>query len=333
MDSSRFGFLKFFLAKIRIGTRFLFRGEESNYDFGHAEILMEYAGVNQKKKLRGRYQHGWYAFADRDFWINDYVHTYVWNQEMIHKAKARHFNDYLDIGSSWLYFLEVLKRRGLLDLVDLSMGKIDEIWVFGSHSTKSQKANMESLENFVMRAEESPARSKLVLLYELDYQFFIESMNSSSFTIPIITLGPRNSSFYSKSHFFNLFHLLISTKLMITNYPTSLVCYSISLNRDVRWFKDNDFLDALDAVKTFGSSQLHKLMESEKVDATEQKNFVMSELGINSMRSPEELRNLFFWNSGLYNSLRVLGYVCIQCVKVLTRVLKKPGGVGYPKVS
>jgi hypothetical protein len=292
---------------------------------------MEYAGVTQKRKLRGRYQHGWYAFAERDFWINDYVKTYVWNKGMIDKASSRQFTDYHDIGSSWLYFLELLKRRGLIELADLNLGNIEELWVFGSHSTKSQKANMESLLNFVMRAKESPVSSKLVLLYELDYQFFIKSMNSINVDVPIISLGPRNSSFYSKSHFFNLYHLLVSSKLVITNYPTSLICYSLSLNKDVKWFKDDDFIDALNSVRTFGSFELQTLMEGEIVNAIKHKDFFMSELGINSMRSPEELRKLFFWNSGLRNSLRVFRYLIVQSIRVLARVLRKPSGVGYHK--
>ncbi len=322
-------FIRFLFIKLRSGFRGLYKGEISNYDFGHAEILMEFARVDQRKRLKGRYQHGWYAFPERDFWINDYLPTYVWSSDMVHKANSRNFKNFQAVGSSWLYFLELLSRRGLLQLGNLKGGKIEEIWVFGSHSTKTHDAMMERLINFVLQAQASKASSKILLLYELDYQRVGEYIDLSQIKIPIMSLGPRSSSFYSKAHFFNLYHILVSAGLVVTNYPTSLVCYSLSLNKDIRWFKDEDFRDALHCVGLFGSSNLRDMMELDYVTAGDYKNFAMSELGFDSMRTPEELRDLFKWNSGLCNTLRVSWSLSINMLSIAVKALMNPWGVVY----
>ena len=323
--------LRWFCKKAKAGFRGLFFGEQANYDFGHAAILMEYSNVRHSKKLRGRYQHGWYIFAEKEFWINDYVPTYVWNHNMLEKAHARGFRDFIAIGSSWLYFLELLKNRGIYDLATLRKGAVEELWVYGGHSTATFEADINRLLSFLERAKESQSASKVILLYELDYQKIASYFKVEDFGVTIISIGPRNSSFYSKSHFFNLFHVLTDSQLVITNYPTSLVCYAISLGKDVKWLKDDDFNDAYLSVELYGTESLRQVMRLEIVNASEYRSFAMAELGSDSVKSPNELRQIFFWNVGFRNRVKVFLFLGRSASNLTLRVLKRPRGLDFKK--
>jgi hypothetical protein len=324
-----FGFL---YKKFRAGYRSLCFGEQSNYDFGHAGIIMEYSQVDQNKKIRGRYQHGWYPYAEKEFWINDFIPTYVWNRDMLHKANMRGFRNFVAIGSSWLYFLEILKNRGLFNLTEIREGSVEELWVYGSHSTETYTVENERIIDFLNRANNSICKSKLVLLYDLDYQKLSSSLDIDQVGIPIVSIGPRNSSFYSDAHFFNLFHLLTDSQLVITNYPTSIFCYALSLGRDVKWLKDKNFEEASIMASDFASVSLQELMRLDIVTALEFRAFAMSELGYESIKSPDQLRALFQWNAGVGNKMRILFSLVRSAFSVIIKIFTRPKGLGFDKV-
>jgi hypothetical protein len=320
--------LKPLYMKAYSGFRTLFFGEKSNYDFGTAEILMEYSNVSLEKKMRGRYQHGWYILPKKEFWINDYLPTYVWSKFMLEFAHSRGFHNFVAIGSSWLYFLELLKNRGLYDLTELRKGNLEELWVYGGHSTDSYSADSERLLEFLKCVRESQSPSKLLLLYDLDYQRISSIINVQDLGVGVVSIGPRNSSFYSKAHFFNLFHILTDSQLVVTNYPTSIVCYALSLGKDVRWHKDDDFNDASLSVDLYGSESLIEMMQLEIIPAIAYRPQALRELGSESLKSPEELRSLLLWNRGTRRRVRVLLFLAKNTFKLIYKIFLKPRGLG-----
>lgn len=273
-------------------------GEKENYDFGHASIFQEYAHVSQRKSLQGRYQHGWIAFPGIDFWKNNLVTTFVWDNEMLSLAKKRNWSNFHAIGSSWLYFLEIMERNGLYQKHKAGNELFEELWVYGKHSTFSNETTLSEMENFIEMAIDSKVVKKALVLYYLDYAVILEKYPNLQEKIQVLTLGSRRDSFFANSHFTNLFWILSQTRLVVTEHPTSMVCYAISLGVDVRWFKNNSFCDTFEKATRIRDHDLVLLMSGEFACSGDFIEYVNRVLGKDIMKSPEEIRDCFNWRPG-----------------------------------
>ena len=274
----------------------LFFGETENSDFGHSLVLKEYANVDQHNKLRGRYQHGWLVFGEYGFWKNNFLPTYVWNKEYADIALKRGWKNFIPIGSSWLYFLELLSRKGLSLDQTLECRQIQELWVFGKHSTATYESNQAELKEFIKSAIDSSATNKVVLLYDTDYSIYLRKFPHLSSQISITTLGPRRNSIFSEAHFFNLFALLSKTETLVTDHPTSMVCYAVTLDVNILWHKNASYSQALAIADSWGSKQLQSFLREPKVLAHEYLPYIYRELGKESMKSEKDLREIFSWD-------------------------------------
>lgn len=278
-------------------------GEKENYDFGHASVFQEYAYVSQNKSLQGRYQHGWMAFPEIDFWKNNFARTYVWNDEMLLFAKNRNWSNFYSIGSSWLYFLEIMKRNGFFDVPGIDKKLYEELWVYGNHSTSACENELFEMEDFVAKAINSKVVNKAILLFYLDYEIVMRRFPNLREQIQVLTLGPRRDSFFANSHFTNLFWILRHSKVLVTEYPTSMVCYAISLGVDIEWFKNDSFNEAFEKAKANQQQDLQFLMSGDFARSEDFIDYVHGIMGKKIMKSPEEIRAYFKWNSGPRDNL------------------------------
>jgi hypothetical protein len=296
-----FNGLAFRFNRFKSITYSIIRGEKENYDFGHASVFQEYAYVSQKQSLQGRYQHGWIALPEIDFWKNNLVTTYVWNDEVLSLAKKRNWTNFHSIGSSWLYFLEIMERNGLYQKQKTGTELYEELWVYGNHSTFSNETALLEMENFVANAIDSKVVKKAIVLYYLDYAAILQKYPDLQEKIQVFTLGSRRDSFFADSHFTNLFWILNQTRLVVTEYPTSMVCYAISLGVDVKWFKNNSFREALEKATSIRQHDLVLLMSGEYAYSDDFIGYVNRVLGKDIMKSPEEIRDYFKWKPGKLN--------------------------------
>jgi hypothetical protein len=90
------------------GPEFIYREQ---FDYGHRELLIEYAGLPSQTILRGRIQHGWDPF------MSEPVHPYrpaiiregaqwVWTQSAVDRAQQLGLKRVVAIGAPWLYLLQ-----------------------------------------------------------------------------------------------------------------------------------------------------------------------------------------------------------------------------------
>jgi hypothetical protein len=95
--------------------------------------------------------------------------------------------------------------------------------------------------------------------------------------------------------------------------------------------KDDDFNDACISVDLYGSESLQQVMRLEIVNASEYKSFAMAELGCDSVKSPNELREIFFWNGGSRNMAKVFFFLGRSASYLTLGVLKRPRGLDFKK--
>jgi hypothetical protein len=282
--------------KVIASYKNLILGEKSAYDFGQVSVLKEYSGVNGRKKLHGRYQHGWFPLHRESFWSTNALPTFVWNRSLFEIATERGWKNFYPIGSGWLYFLRIMHRNGLLKQFNPDTATISELWVYGSHSNALTLTSLSSVKRFVQTAIELGAPKSVVLLYYLDYILLKENCPELFTDVDIRTLGFRRDSLWADSHFFNLYYLLLDSKKLIINYPSSILCYAGSLSIPVKWHKDKDFEDFFSALdKSYALSEFYGC---ETLPETKLKRFSLDELGAEFLKSPEEIRSLLYWNSG-----------------------------------
>jgi hypothetical protein len=276
-------------------------GGIENDVFGNRLILAEYAGVNHKRVIPGRLQHGW-AF-NQLYYKNNLIDTFVWDYPSRVAANNNGWRNFWDIGAPWLYLLEILKRDGWKTNRNyIGSHSINELWVFGNHTNSdgnhaSSELPLPSTEliNFLRYARNSIEPNSLVLLYFSDFDS-VKTFNPELLEgLEVVTLGQRNASATSRAHLFRIFHLLSSTNTIVLDYPTTLFFYAATLDCNIK------FLDvpALETAKfttlQSGNIRLHEILSQQEFRGGELRDFALNELGYQSMKTPHELRRLFDW--------------------------------------
>jgi hypothetical protein len=111
-------------------------------------------------------------------------------------------------------------------------------------------------------------------------------------------VGNRRHSATANSHLFNIYSLLTNTSRVVIDAPTTLMLYAGSVGCEVVWHKNNSFRDAYKIVEIQSDLELLNLMAPEVIDHNSLKDYSDKMLGQESLKSPEELRNLFGWEEG-----------------------------------
>jgi hypothetical protein len=272
-------------------------GALENEDYGHAGILNQYCEVKRGTRIRGRIQHGWDIEHNGGiYYQNNYLKTFVWSQKSEDYARKIGWNNVYSIGSPWLYLEKVLSGDVLHDpqVVFEENRDIEELWVFGYHSTDWLDGLDSPLLRFLEKANQSHSRRKVVLLYYMDYDKLLTNDSATFPNLRIITLGQRRGSVTSDSFLLRLRLLLERTERIVCDFPSTVVLYGLSIGCAIEWI-DGPNLEM--AYKLAFASESHEalLILDDAVQNSVKVQAANACLGIESLKSPEELRVLFNW--------------------------------------
>lgn len=275
--------------------------------------MNEYTEVPFNTNFIGRLQHGWVVAKESGmFFSNDVVSTYVWSKHSETWARRHGWTNTVAIGAPWLYLITILEKQGWnrQKTVANEDRSIDELWVYGLHSSLMEDGKERGLREFLIAASESSAKRKLVLLSSTD-MIKMQTLNLADFAgLEIATLGDRRNTSSSSSHLHRIFHLLAQVKILVTDYPTTLLLYAATFGCDIRWFKNSTFDLGLETAKNTNNQELLKIMQCEAIFALDIKEFALSNLGADCVQTKEELRRTLRWTTtGVAISSRLVSFL------------------------
>jgi hypothetical protein len=303
------------IVKIRELVEGLGSGAYENNDYGNLQVINEYLGRQLNKPISTRITHGWaWKYPGQTPYLNNFQHTLVWGEESRQYAHQKGWTNFVDVGAVWLYFLDIMTRNGWTGIEFTPT--IDELWVLGAHSNTSTEMNTRQIAEFLAEAARSKVDRKVVLLTFHDYEKAKLGKLLDGIPFPVLTLGPRRITNLANSHYMQLYFLLKNTRLVKTNYPTTLLLYAHTVGCELSFIKDNDFLEALDFAKITEDLGLEHFLSctfdtDEDLDA-----YVMGRLGSQSFRSLSEMESLLKFQASNYLLVRLI-YSVIQLIRVL----------------
>jgi hypothetical protein len=275
-------------------------GAEENLDYGNLHVLNEYAGVPIGLPILGRIQHGWVVRNKSEtYYTNNFMSTFVWSTKSLTWARDLGWRNFEAIGAPWLYLLENLKSDGWVP--DSSGAKlnatIDELWIPGLHQVSIESGFDSDVSEFLSKANSSKAKIKLVLLSYIDFDRLPNNVRSLYPNLEIVTLGHRRGSSSSNSHLVRIFHLLMNSKKIVIDFPTSLALYAMSVGSQIEWLKNNSYEQGLTLCDKTQNLELKAILEGEIQDTDLLKRYSLKALGSENLKTPEEIRRIFRWDA------------------------------------
>ena len=275
------------------------KGARENLDFGNLYIMNEYAQVPMGTKILGRLQHGSVPLSVAKAGYNNNLHsTYVWNFQAEQFANSLGWGNFHTIGAPWIYLLELQKIMGLDQaLVETCENRpIDELWIYANHSNYMDDGFESGLEAFLSEASKSSASEMAILLFWYDYIKLSPEIRNRYPQLKIITLGDRAKSSSANAHLFQLHNILTRSKSVVIDFPGTPFFYALSVGCKVTWLKNSDFASGLAEANSIENGELVKAMTEDVVLPSEYQQLVCENLGLDHIKSPEEIRRLFHWN-------------------------------------
>lgn len=275
------------------------RGARENLDFGNLFIMNEYAQVPIGTKILGRLQHGSVPLSVAKANYNNNLHsTYVWNLQAEEFAIKLGWQNFHTIGAPWIYLLELQKSMGLDEtFVDNCKNRpIEELWIYANHSNYIDDGFESGLEEFLCAASQSNAKEKIILLFWYDYIKLSPDIRSRYPLLKIITLGDRAECSTANAHLFQLYCILTRVKAVVIDFPGTVFFYALSVGCKIYWLKNSNFASGLAEANSIENGELVKAMTEAVVIPSQYQQLVCDNLGLNHIKSPEEIRRLFHWN-------------------------------------
>jgi len=300
---------QYFVKQFWIFLETTVRGARENLDFGNLFIMNEYAQVPIGTKVLGRLQHGSVPLSVAQAGYNNNLHsTYVWNLQAERFAINLGWKNFHTIGAPWIYLLELQKSMGLDETLvnTLENRPIDELWIYANHSNYMDDGFESGLEAFLCAASQSHAVEKVILLFWYDYIKLPHEIRNRYPLLKIITLGDRAKCSTANAHLFQLHSILTRTKSVVIDFPGTPFFYALSVDCKIIWLKNSNFVSGLVDANLIENVELVKAMAEEVVMPSQYRQLVRDNLGLNHMKSPEEIRRLFHWNLHGLNLIEAL---------------------------
>jgi hypothetical protein len=301
--------IRYYSRQFRSFFETAFFGSRENLDFGNLFIMNEYAEVPIGTKILGRLQHGSVPLnAFKADYNNNFHTTYVWNHDAEIFAINHGWNNYHTIGAPWIYFLEIQKSMGMHPTLfeTREIRSIDELWIYGNHSNYMDDGFESGLGEFLSAASESQAAEKVILLFWYDYVKLSSEIRRQYPQLRILTLGDRAKFSTANAHLFQLHGLLTRSKSVVIDFPSTPFFYALSVGCSVTWLKNSSFASGFEKAKSIKNNELVEAMSKDVVLPPECQQLVRDNLGMNHMRTPEEIRLLFHWNSRGLNPVKAI---------------------------
>jgi hypothetical protein len=274
------------------------KGATENEDYGNAQILREYCSVNRNRKIRGRIQHGWIFYDESaNYYKNDYARSFVWNSKAVDWSISKGYSRFVAIGAPWLYLLELLKRDGWETTVKPTSERfIEELWVFGNHGVTADTVQGKTFLNFLLKFQESVAENKLLILYYRDFDYLKVNFPELTLNLPIVTVGQRTNSASSTAHLFRLWHLLSQTKKFVTEFPTTMSVYAMTLKCKTLFIEGEELDNVITKCENLSETLLVDLFQNKDLDLNLVSEFAYKSLGKDSLMNPVELSRTLGWS-------------------------------------
>ena len=299
------------------------------FRFGHREILLDYLGLSYDNLIIGFLQHGFHGgplapWQTQPKSLTDFYPVFVWNSATESEARRLGYFHVSAIGAPWLY---LLKQTGVTllnhgDEISESKFKRDFLVVpnHGSghfHATSKYAELPKSYREQIGKADAS------VLLYYTEFcdSKIREAWEDAGFKIYCsgMAWGAENRTLWTynggRPNF--LFHTLKTLSVhsnVICQYPTTLAHYSTSLGIPTKISRLEETPRALGIVSE--GKGVKRLRDYEEIADefafstlgeefatlnfnTEKSNLAMNSLGVESIKSQEQLRAILPLMPGL----------------------------------
>ena len=289
--------------------------------YGNSYIFSKYCN-KFNKKIFGSLQHGLVmihhfkksnkkkSIGKRRF---ETIPWFVWSDQIEKRAKLEKSKNVFAIGSPFLYLHSILSKN--------FFNKSNEVLIIPPKSALEINHNIDyqGITNFLKKKKfKKPFK---ILVGKSDLKKILRS--KKKFDCKFITCGDRNDKFYT----FKLYRYLKEASSIVVLYPGTPILYSLFLNKktyyyknrflisskrlifknhqlnpegidkknkyeiDIKlnWFKEYDDLAVESFKKDFGLNIFKLNNKSSRKKAS-------IALGINKIKSPNELRNILGWN-------------------------------------
>jgi hypothetical protein len=269
----------------------------ANHFYGHAHVMASYAGLAKPPRIWGYLQHGWNildGFAYNTAFV-DGIPKFVWSDSVRRRGWSLGRRNYLVIGAAWLYLLEV--HPELAKPTEDAAGTI--FYPFHGWEGQHVLGDHGRIVASINEHEEGPVT---VCLYwnEFEKPAIRKVYEDAGFRV--ITHGYRGLHWSKTDEDFLLNQLteVRKHKRVASNRLSSAVLYGASLGLQPGVYGDPMLLE--NEHPSFGGQARIKRMWPEMdqpyVPLDLARQFTDTELGIENLVCPAEIREMFRWNSG-----------------------------------
>lgn len=292
-----------------------FSGFIENRDYGHLYILNEYAQVPFGTRVLGRIQHGWDPNPNiPNQYLNNFFETFVWSEQEESIARKMNWKNFHAIGAPWIYLHDILREKEKSGFDSHgSASQFDELWVYGAHATIEYENPSHELLEFMRNASISNGHRRAVLLSHYDF-LAITKFRDNFPSLKLLTLGPRRDRLSSVNYLQNLRSILLASKKIVMDYPSTLLLYAIDMGCEVTWFSNKIYERALNESVRFRNESLNLILRGQLTNQ-DQKIFSDKYLGYSTKKTREELTDLMRWDE---SSLRVRSRLTRSAISVMS---------------
>ncbi|MEU8226329.1 hypothetical protein [Kribbella sp. NPDC048915] len=268
----------------------------ANHFYGHANIMATYAGLAKPPRIWGYLQHGWNI-------LDGFAHgtafapgtpKFVWSDNVRRRGHALGLRNYSVIGSVWLYLLKAYPELATPD--PRAKGTI----FYPFHGWEGQNV-LGDHGRIVASIKEHETGPVTVCLYWNEYEKPAIRNVYKDAGFRVITHGYRGLHWRQVDAKFLVKQLreLRRHERVASNRLSSAVLYGASLGLSAGVYGDPMVLEN-EHPSFGGQARIKRLwpeMDQPYVPADLAAEFTNTELGVDHLAGPAEIREMFRWNS------------------------------------
>lgn len=284
----------------------------ANHFYGHAHILARYCGLikdpvwawedlqlPRPPRMRGFLQHGWNLWHGFAIGTPMGVHDtkFVWSEAVARRGREAGFDAYRVIGAPWSYLL------ALPEISAATPARKPGVLVYPFHGWEGQRLRG-SHTDFIRQVREVEGAVPLtVCLYWDEYREPEIRRAYEQEGARVITHGPRGFMYEGTTATFlvRLWREVTAHKRVVSNRIGSALLYAASTGASIGVYGDPMVIDNDHAI--LGGPQKPRRLWPEAhrahVDPEYAARLAITELGLNKILSPAELRHELFWPDSL----------------------------------
>lgn len=269
--------------------------EDSNHWYGHTRILADYCGMpaGVPPRVWAALQHGWnieHGFGN-NHWPYPGFPRLVWSDVAVRRGQSRGWREYVVIGAPWNYLLQQYDPPP-----DASERSGTIFYPFHTWEYGVIEGEHADLIEEIKATEDGPVTACLYWI-EFEDEGVRRVYEEAGFRV--ICHGTRGATRHTANTGFlhSQYAELTQHRRVISNRLTTAVLYGISAGCEAGVYGDpmvysenSDLQDSLSLVE-----RMYPEMHAARIDAEVARDFARTELGLDRMAAPAELRELLGW--------------------------------------